>query len=250
MLTINNLQNRSKEIDEESPRGYNNDLLWKLQMDKGFPYNIAILSKYFIDLKIHFVKGKGAVLCDKMYFEKGDPEAYCEECTKPGYMGEGINYPATVRVFVGYCFDLKDQKGKTKKGDEFTHNPLKLIEVQAGGRKCPNWEKLEEASNEDCLVFDPSEADPSVWRFKRKEDKGMDVPSILHPKDAKKLPYKTEVPEEILLEWGTKTQGEILGIILSAYGNLKKELFSSDFIFPETTKSEEDAGETKELDLD
>jgi hypothetical protein len=262
LITLDGLQNKAKEIDASNKTPFNPDALWKLQMEKGFPYNVAILSEHTLDLSIHFVKGQGAVLCDKMYFDQGDPEASCEECLKPGYMGEGINYPILVKCMVGYCFDLKDKKDKNKKGEEFTHHPLKIIEVQAGGRKLPNWEKLDEAAREDYLVFNPNAKYLSIWKLKRKEDKGMVVPDVLDPRELEKLPYATTVEQSMLDDWKAKTKGEVWGCILQSYGNLKREEFPSEIVFPEaytSTEAEEPAaeapapakrGKSKEVELD
>lgn len=252
MISLDTLEGKAQEIDESSVSTFSHDILWKLQMDKGFPYNIAILSPYTLSLQVHFVKGKGGVLCDKMYFDVNDPESYCEECTKPGYEGKGINFPVMVKCLIGYVFDLKDKKDKNKKGEEFTHYPLKIIEVQSGGRKKPNWERLDEAIAEEYLVFDPESEEPSVLRMKRREDKGMDVPYFLASRDLKKLPFELAVPEETLEEWGTKTKPEIYGTILSTYVGVQKEKFPG-IVWPKTDEKPAEAEDNSvggQLNLD
>ena len=253
VISLTDAKEKALKIQEERPSSFDPNNLWKLQLEEGFPYNVAILSPYTLNVSMHFVKGQGAVLCDKVY------DLECERCLEPGYQGKGINYPVLAKCLIGYVFDLKDKKDKNKKGEEFTHNPLKVIEIQAGGRSNKNWEKIEEAIDEEFLVYDQESPEPSVLRVKKNTppDKGLALPYFLSSREIKKLKemVPVEVDQAILDEWGTKPEGEIYGTILQAFGNLKKSLFSKDFVFPDKeevkpdAKDEDDAGEGKDLDL-
>src|SRR5665213_3526147 len=99
--------NRAKEILDAQPSFSGGDL-WKLNMDKGYPYSVGILSEHTIDLLVHFFKGSPATLCNKMYFASDDPDSDCADCLKPGYQDKGLNRAALVRGLVGYVFDLVD----------------------------------------------------------------------------------------------------------------------------------------------
>jgi hypothetical protein len=218
--------------------------LWKLNMDKGYPYSVAILSEHYIELLVHFFKGAPASICNKMYFAPDDPEAECLDCLKPGYQDKGFNRAGLVRCFIGYVFDLVDKKDKTKQGKEFTHNPLKIIEV-GSGRGQVNFGQLNEAIAGKYLTYDPnSGAVPNIWRIKRKTEEeggGMAEPAILSLPELQKLgrQFKAVVPDDVLEVWNKRAKGEVLGYMINTYSNVNKPLLESEgIIFPSKEEAE------------
>ena len=224
-------------------------------MERGTPYTIALLTPFLEDLEIHFGAGGPATICNKLYqeYEGHDPE--CQECLKPGYQGKGLNRPMTVKAGIGFVFDLVDKTETSKNtGKEFTHNPLKVIEM-SGGKNGVNFENIQEASLGEYLQYDPTSSDPSIWRLKlrTKEDGGgMTPPTLLASQEIKKLgkQLKLEVPQEILDRFAKMSEQEFRGLLLSAYGNCKIDYLESlGVIFPEKKESDSTASEeSDELD--
>lgn len=233
--------NRAEEIVKSQPKTFNGSL-WKLNMGKGEPYNIAIISPHTLNLLVHFCTGSPATLCNKMYFEANDPEAQCDGCEQPGYQGKGTNNASFVKVMIGYVFDLVD-KETTRNGRTYKENPLKIIEV-TGGKKQANFENINDAVNGGYLTY--SKEEPNIWRMKRLAEGGMAPPVILSKPELKKLQFNPNtLPDEILDRYMAIDRAKILGQLISGYGNLRKdELESMGFEFPtkvETLKDPTDA---------
>lgn len=210
---------RAKSINT---RKFDNKSIRKLQMDKEVPYHTAILSPFFLDLAVHYIAKSPQAICNKMYFNDNDPDAFCEECLKPGYKNKGLNRPSLVRVMLGYVFDLVGAKGVTSKGTEFDHNPLKIIQISSGlGQE--NFSPLNDANVGKFLQFDPAER--NIWKLKAKETGGMQAPTLVSPIEFKSLPHlkKAEIPGDIWDKYSTMPKQEVEGILLSAFVNLNRE---------------------------
>lgn len=212
---------------------------WKLQWEKGYPYNVAILSRFFIELQIHFQSGAPASLCNKMYFGDGEFDLQgvpvCEDCEKPGYQGKGKNNPTFVFCCLAHVFDLVDKDGTSSKGTKFKENPFKIIEV-SGGKGQVNFDNLRQAAASDpqYLTFNPEDPLNSVWRMKRLEEGGMQPPSIAPKMELQKFKLKFEsLTADNFKKYSEMLEGQVHGLILSGYGNLRKDILEHEgFIFP------------------
>ena len=237
---------RAREITK---RKFESKNIWKLQMDKDVPYHVAFLTPYYLNLAVHYIQKAPQAICNKMYFKEGDPDAFCAECLKPGYMGEGLNRPSQVKVMIGYVFDLEGAKGRTSKGTEFDHDPVKLIQVSSGKGE-ENFEKLNEAIIGGYLQFDSNEK--NIWRLKAKSSGGMITPTMLTPLELKSNPAlkKAEIPQETWNKFSKLSKGEAEGLIVNAFGNLDREFLEQlGMIFPpngEDFYSSRDSDENEE----
>jgi hypothetical protein len=210
--------------------------VWKLTLAEETPYDVVMLSEHTFTSQVHFFKGAPAELCNLMYYDAEDEDRHCEGCEKPGYQGKGNNRPSPVMLSIGYVLNLVGATGKSKNGKEFKHNPVKIIETTCG-KKEVNFENLKEAIASDYFKWDPKE--PNVWRYKRLAVGGIAQPSLLSTAELKKLPVKAEVPQEILDKYSKMSKEEVIGLLISPYGNLKKaQLEDFGIIFP---KSKEEA---------
>lgn len=250
-------ESRALTIAKENQGSFDSFTPWKLNWEKGYPYNNAILSPHIIINSIHFQSGGPASICNKMYYGedkfdlKGEP--FCEDCLKPGYQGKGKNRPTCVFCAVGFVFDLVDKEGTSSKGSKFKENPEKIIEV-SGGKGQANFDNLNQAMAADPAYLAYTEKDKVIWRMKRQDEGGMIPPFILSDRDVKQAKLKLEaLTPDILAKYSKMSRQEVQGLILSAYGNLRKDLLEPQgFIFPTPpeAQAEEATGEdpTKSLD--
>ena len=240
--------NRASEIRKEAKEAMQasfsaSEEIWKLNMQVEQPYDVLLLTDFFFDPSVHFLKGQQPTLCNKMYFDEEVID--CEDCKKPGFKGKGTNIPAHLFCTVGYVLNLVGSKKKSKDGTkEYDENPIKVIEI-IPGRDEENHEELRTALAEGYFKWNPKE--PNVWRIKRLAEGGIDKPRLLSAPELKKMAFPAVVPEEVLDRFSKKTQGEIIGYVLSCYGNQKREkLEEYGAIFP---KKKEVVTEEKD-DLD
>ncbi len=215
--------------------------LWKTSED----------SKDNGNLHIHFVKGQPkAPLCNHLYYDEGDPDSFCEHCEGTNSFGNQ-NYPIPVKPLLVYVYNLKDQKKTSKDGTkEFDVNPIKIFEVPAGKDRI-NFEEIEEAHNNNYLsIFD----EPDSVFCTKKLSKGIDKPSIMSSQKLKQMgkQFSLDLPEEVL-KLKDLPAAELRGILLDAYGNVKRDdptIKELDIQWPvaKETKPEEDKDDDSEAD--
>lgn len=238
----------AKSPTKFKPRGANTGI-WKLQLSLDKPVHGAPLTPATIDLDLHFPKkgsGEGMTVCNKMYFSLDDPDRFCEKCEELNRFGDK-DRPSTYRLGLFYIFESVNQVYTNKKGEETPENPCKVVEMPAGGYKKPNFQLLNEKTEEESFMDE-------IWKFQIKEEdvinkktgetnrrKVFQMPSTATLKTLKKL-YDPEVPKEVTERFSSLTRGEALGLILasSGYANIQWEhpdIVSEGIVRPEPVES-------------
>ena len=252
---------KNKRVAQAAAPQKGHSSIWKLNLEKDIgiekPCHFAILhrvddlwqttedKKDNGDLHIHYVKGMAkAPLCNLLYFDDDDENAYCEYCQMDTRFGK--NRPVRVKTYLSFIFELLGKKGTSKDGEkEFDINPVKLVEVSAGKQNC-NFMELDDAVNNDLLsVYDD---EGSIWKI-TKQKKGISVPI---PADLRKLgkQFDPKVPKEILDKYNPDNfkAGELMGLILSQYSNIKKDhpMFEEIGVIWPPEEAPRELGEEKE----
>jgi hypothetical protein len=238
--------NRATAIREKTfaPR---NDI-WGLKVDDNVPLNVAFLNDLSasVEVAVHFTN-TGLTLCNFMYSEQDDPEANCMLCDQTDPRTGNKQFPAVIRAFLVFCYDLIGTKKQSKNGKEYDMNPLTVLTLPHG-RKKVILDALNEADNTGDLLY----SGKNIWKIRRIKGAGFNPPTLLTPGEFKKFSqqYDPEVPQDIMDRVEKMTPGELQGILLSIFGNLKQdfqEFKNLGIVFP--SKGEEVAKTTSE-DLD
>lgn len=228
---------RATTIQKAHSSQGSNKTPWKLIFDKGYAYNIGILSKYVLPLQIHRQSAGPALLCDKMYFDD-QSEAVCEECEKPGYQGKGKNTPTFVYVMAGWVFDLV---GKKRGETDFNENPEKILEVSGGkGQINFNNFNLAMAADPPYLSFNPNMPLNSIWRLLRLEEGGMAEPCLAPMQEVQRAKLKFDsLKPELLDKYDSMSIEETFGLYCSGYGNVNRKYLEEreGFVFPQEEES-------------
>lgn len=229
---------KSKLVAEASAPKKGFSSIWKLNLEKDIgvnkPCHFAILhdtedlwqtsedKKDNGNIHVHYIKGQPKPpLCNLIYFDDDDPSAYCDFCQLDSSYG-GKNKPVKVKVFLSFIYELLGKMKPSKDGTtEYKVNPVKLVEISCGKQNI-NFLELEDAVTKGKLlsIYD----DPAnIWKVS-KLDKGISQPITA---DLRKLgkQFDTAVPQEILDQYSKENfpSGELKGLIISSYGNVKKD---------------------------
>lgn len=209
---MNFIQRRSDENFKMMATGKRG--IWGFQLrETNKKKHVAIVDKRFLEVRIHYVKGTPPTLCNMMYFDKDDPNAVCELCDRenPKYPGKKT-IPSRVRLYLGYVFELFGQKGKSKAGNEYEENPLKVISVPSG-KKGINFKPFDNALNDDVLLEE-------VFVFENDAEAGFVVPEKA---TLKKLgqQFDLTLPDPLRAEYAQKADADIFSILIAILANVK-----------------------------
>lgn len=201
---------------------FNKDQMWIFYPEeKEKTYHTAPLYNLLLDLQVHFDNGRFS-LCNTAY---SDSHGECGECVKINSYGNA-NLPQSVMAYLSYIFELDGQTKKSKKGKEYEVNPEQIVQVSSGKKKV-NFAELTEAFNNQIFMEE-------VWKIKRLTDGGIAPPVPANQKSlGKQLDVKKAKPH--VEKYQDKPIGEIVGVILSGYQNVKvghQDFVEAGVVFP------------------
>lgn len=215
-------------------RRYNRSTIWKLNFKDdigiGKPAHFAVLHDLAAlwatsdletdngNLAVHYVRGEPAPpICNLLYFDEDDDNAECDYCKME--TSNGFNTPALVKPLICYVFDLVGKERTSKDGTKkYKQDPVKIIEIPCGPSKA-HFQEIEDGHNHNYLsIFDNPE---NLWKMSKLE-RGFKSPTPVQMRTLGNQ-FDPKVPDNVLEFYKDKTAGEIQGLILSSYGNLKKD---------------------------
>lgn len=228
--------------------------IWGLYIkDKNKKYHVAPLSQSTLKLRVHYAKGQAPSVCQMIFFDKDDPNAVCPECEKPNLKYPGKKtMPSHILLFLGYVFELKGKKGRSKAGRDFDESPIKVISVPSGSKQI-NWGAIEGSINEDGDFMD------SVWKLEDADDgdkQGFQVPAKA---GLKKLGTQFDLhePDEERAKYSEKSDAEIQSILMATFAGIpwdNEDMVEAGYANPyppeeaESTSTEEEEETTPEVD--
>lgn len=209
--------------------------IWAFQIkDLNKKHHVKLLSEHFVECRVHYIKGKPPTFCQKQYFDNDDPSIACEHCPAEDDTSWKKN-PWLVRLFIGYVFELVGKKGKSKQGKEFDENPVKIISVPSGKKKC-NFKPFDDAVENQMLT-------EIIWEIEQDDD-GFVVPApTMNPKKLGEQ-YDLTLPDAEAAKYAAKTMGEVMSIELATLAGILWN--HPDFVTNGLANPVEDAEETSE----
>lgn len=213
------LETRSSE-NFKFPASAKNQIYGFALKEENKRFHVAPLSPVTLKLRVHYVRGQAPTICQMIFFDKDDPDATCPECEKPNlkYPGKPC-LPTHVLMFLGYVYELKGKKGRSKNGNEFEESPVKVIAVPSG-RKQANWGTIESAIDVDGDFME------CVWRLVNANEgdkKGFQPPDKVASAAAlKKLgeQFDLHACDEDKAKWAEETSEKIQSILMASVSGI------------------------------